>query len=54
MLNYYNVFHKERLVQKIVSTDEQSAIKTVWMRSGNSASRYSCNNLSDYKAEKAL
>ena len=53
MLDYYNIYYNQKLVATVRSTDEQSAIKTAWMRNSHSASRYSCWNLDDLKAEKA-
>lgn len=54
MLYHYNIYYNQNLIGKVVSTDEQSAIKTVWMRSGHSSSRYSCMNMSDLRAERAI
>ena len=53
MLDDYNIYYNEKLIATVRSTDEQSAIKTAWMRNSHSASRYSCWNLDDLKAEKA-
>ncbi len=52
MLNCYNIYYNHMLVTTVRSTDKQSAIKTAWMRNSKSASRYSCWNLDDLKAEK--